>query len=306
MKPEVSAKTTSLESQTAGKRRSSSLKGSAFFSSSHHPSIGTTESPPENPQESFVGQAAVEGSAKLAAAVSASSDAAADAPTEHSTYARRKSSDGDAMSSRKTRTAHLQDTSVPGPQEAQQQEPKEQLQRGGALKTAMGTALVLGAALFPVLVLTWIYLAGTFHPPRRAAVCDSEDCRLHALALEARRNRSLDPCDDFGRFVCSAWEHRHASLTSSLTEQMVLDSVLALSRPNARVYAGDAPLHQRPEQFMGLCDRTIPTNDAPAIRALKEFLSRDLSFLIPREEEERPGVPGLHAKLLKALVILWG
>lgn len=59
------------------------------------------------------------------------------------------------------------------------------------------------------------------------ADCDTDDCMQHAFLLSAALNRSLDPCDDFGTFVCSAWLASSAQ-SRSLQEDLWYRSVRQL------------------------------------------------------------------------------
>ncbi|KAL3215968.1 hypothetical protein MRX96_033322 [Rhipicephalus microplus] len=140
----------------------------------------------------------------------------------------------------------------------------------------------LGTVLIPLLAFTFLFLSSNKgSPPSSFPVCSSDGCLSLAAALSAKRNRSLDPCEDFGMYVCAAWKRKYSGLASTTMEQTILDSILNQSPPNMSDYIKDLPLRRRPEQFMALCDSARPTSDVPAIRALKEFMRAELSFLMP-------------------------
>ncbi|KAH8026274.1 hypothetical protein HPB51_017812 [Rhipicephalus microplus] len=165
----------------------------------------------------------------------------------------------------------------------------------------------LGTVLIPLLAFTFLFLSSNKgSPPSSFPVCSSDGCLSLAAALSAKRNRSLDPCEDFGMYVCAAWKRKYSGLASTTMEQTILDSILNQSPPNMSDYIKDLPLRRRPEQFMALCDSARPTSDVPAIRALKEFMRAELSFLMPPDVQVLPSNTSVYAQLLKALVVLSG
>ncbi|KAL1416869.1 hypothetical protein MTO96_027464 [Rhipicephalus appendiculatus] len=169
------------------------------------------------------------------------------------------------------------------------------------------TIIILATVLIPLVAFTFLFLfSNKGSPPSSFPVCSSDGCLQLAAALRAKRNRSLDPCEDFGTYVCAAWKRKYSGLASSTVEQTILDSILIQSQPNMSNYIIDLPLRHRPEQLMALCDAARPHSDVPAIRAFKEFMRAELGFLMPPGGQVLPTNASVHAQLLKALVILSG
>ncbi|KAH6937109.1 hypothetical protein HPB50_025570 [Hyalomma asiaticum] len=148
-------------------------------------------------------------------------------------------------------------------------------------KSLVVAVFLLVIVVLPLLAFTCTFLFVSKGAPGAFPICSTEGCRGHAMALSARRNRSLDPCDDFGLYVCAAWQLKFSGLATTMVEQTILDSILEHVRPNMSNYDTDLPFRRRPEQLMALCDTARPTGDGPAIRKFKEFLRGELGFLVP-------------------------
>ncbi|KAL1478539.1 hypothetical protein MTO96_016224 [Rhipicephalus appendiculatus] len=172
----------------------------------------------------------------------------------------------------------------------------------GGFKTVI-VAIILSAIVLLLVVLTLLrlYMHGTeaTTPSWPFPVCNTTDCVAHAAALSSSVASAWDPCDDFGRFVCSAWKREHAPFAKSLTEQLIADSLLALARMNG---TGDGVnLEDRPVQFMGLCMTARPDQEYAGLQAFKQFLSGEVNFLAALKYRD-----ATYAGLLEALAILSG
>ncbi|KAH9382036.1 hypothetical protein HPB48_008728 [Haemaphysalis longicornis] len=97
---------------------------------------------------------------------------------------------------------------------------------------------VLGVVLIAVLILAFADGDRTEVP-----VCHSWGCAHAAEQLAGSLNRSVDPCDDFYRFVCDGWERTHrdsVSLFDRAASQLrakVEEDALAVEIPNRHQYA---------------------------------------------------------------------
>lgn len=173
----------------------------------------------------------------------------------------------------------------------------------GGFKTVVIVVMLSAIVLLLVgLVLLRLYMRGTetTTPRRPFAVCNTTDCVAHAATLSASVASARDPCDDFSRFVCAAWKREHMAAVKSLTEQLIADSLLALTRMSGS-WGDGAKLEDRPAQFMGLCMTARPDQDSAGLQAFKEFLIGEVNFLVAPKDRD-----ATYAGLLKALAILSG
>ncbi|XP_070381654.1 endothelin-converting enzyme-like 1 isoform X2 [Dermacentor albipictus] len=170
------------------------------------------------------------------------------------------------------------------------------------LKMALVAGLLIAVVIALVLlVLSRLYWSGfertTSHP---FPVCRTGDCAAHAVTLSSSIASALDPCQDFSLFVCTSWNRAHAPVAMSLTEQLVADSLLALTRMTAGS-GGHVTLEDRPALFMALCKTARPDQDSQGVQALNEFLRDEVNF-IGRITEHY----ATYALLLEALAVLSG
>ncbi|XP_072144433.1 endothelin-converting enzyme 2-like [Dermacentor andersoni] len=185
-------------------------------------------------------------------------------------------------------------------------------EEGRPMRLALIVALVIGVVcVLLVLVMPWALAesswssrANTSDGPR---ICDTADCLNHVYEIGLNRTSYRDPCDDFGRFVCSAWIHRLADTSKSLSgEQVTTKGLLGLTK----VYSANASknvledghLSNRPWQLMALCLDARP-DDQAGLRALKELISTgELAFLSPQRYIGHDS----YARLVQHLVVLSG
>ncbi|XP_075723852.1 membrane metallo-endopeptidase-like 1 [Rhipicephalus microplus] len=123
----------------------------------------------------------------------------------------------------------------------------------------------------------------------RSYVCNTEDCRAHARLLTKRLNWTLDPCEDFGAFVCSAVRSpsEQSEVFRTVLDEMRLSWYLrlrdTLSRGSLKL-----PVGKRALAMYAMCRDQYPT-DAPDVPLFLFFLrlhglkwpERPLSFEPP-------------------------
>ncbi|XP_077553624.1 endothelin-converting enzyme 1-like [Haemaphysalis longicornis] len=77
---------------------------------------------------------------------------------------------------------------------------------------------------------------------RPPEICQTEGCTGHVSLLTRHLNRSIDPCDDFGAYVCSAW--RPSSDSYLLGTSVMSDVFYSWFRNfNRTLYEGTKKLH---------------------------------------------------------------
>ncbi|KAH8028981.1 hypothetical protein HPB51_021836 [Rhipicephalus microplus] len=123
----------------------------------------------------------------------------------------------------------------------------------------------------------------------RSYVCNTEDCRAHARLLTKRLNWTLDPCEDFGAFVCSAVRSpsEQSEVFRTVLDEMRLSWYLrlrdTLSRGSLKL-----PVGKRALAMYAMCRDRYPT-DVPDVPLFLFFLrlhglkwpERPLSFEPP-------------------------
>ncbi|XP_077500120.1 endothelin-converting enzyme 2-like [Amblyomma americanum] len=79
-------------------------------------------------------------------------------------------------------------------------------------------AATCAVLLLLALALATMYIVNVIHLQSASQLvavkhkaCPSQECQRHARLLIGGLNRSLDPCHDFGAYVCSAWKPRSRS-----------------------------------------------------------------------------------------------
>ncbi|KAH6938175.1 hypothetical protein HPB50_007347 [Hyalomma asiaticum] len=86
------------------------------------------------------------------------------------------------------------------------------------------TVIVCAAITFVTLAVLVSLFNSTGKPPdTQRAMCKTEGCVSHAMLLTFHLNRSIDPCDDFSAYVCSAW--KRDSQRYELGESVLVSSV---------------------------------------------------------------------------------
>ncbi|XP_077558072.1 membrane metallo-endopeptidase-like 1 [Haemaphysalis longicornis] len=132
----------------------------------------------------------------------------------------------------------------------------------------------------------------------RQKLCTSADCVEHARRLGVGRPdaKRTPPCEDFGRFVCSAAANRHPWTAKVLSTHMLLDYLAAVGSTLPR-----EPVLARPTLAMRACLDSSSRDDGDA-QSLVDLV-RNTSFDWPASDDELPD-EGDYSKPTKALVEL--
>ncbi|KAK8772403.1 hypothetical protein V5799_024352 [Amblyomma americanum] len=102
-------------------------------------------------------------------------------------------------------------------------------QQTSGTKSLVATVVAAVAATATFVLAAILFFALFVHSDEgedTPGACSSADCRHHAALITDRINRSLDPCQDFAAFACSAWSPPPASAASSRRSQSALDDVV--------------------------------------------------------------------------------
>lgn len=112
-------------------------------------------------------------------------------------------------------------------------------QRGSQLARSKWRCGVTGAMLLglPLSLLGLATTLGRRGPNSAPGLCDTAGCRTAALALNVSLSRTVQPCDDFSRFVCEGW--RHLDRTSSRVQLIMNYAWTAYSVPHRAQTAVD-------------------------------------------------------------------
>ncbi|KAH6928504.1 hypothetical protein HPB50_016841 [Hyalomma asiaticum] len=139
---------------------------------------------------------------------------------------------------------------------------------------------------------------------RRSALqlklCRTDDCQRHAALLTNHLNTTIDPCEDFEAFVCSAW---HVSKDHREQERSVMDNLRfvwyrrfedTLKTGSLKYFTGRKPL-----AMYQMCNLYFPSN-ASQVPLMHKFFA-DHGFRWP----EPPAVPQSPLALLVMLSYRW-
>ncbi|XP_050027820.2 membrane metallo-endopeptidase-like 1 [Dermacentor andersoni] len=116
-------------------------------------------------------------------------------------------------------------------------------------------------------------------------LCSTEDCIVHADILTASLNRSLDPCDDFRAFVCSAWSPRrqYRERVTSVMDEVIFAHLEGLSAV-LRYGSTLLPAGEKARRMHELCERYFEDGDAN-INRLHHFM-KYIGLSWPEEPED--------------------
>ncbi|KAK8758563.1 hypothetical protein V5799_003810 [Amblyomma americanum] len=140
------------------------------------------------------------------------------------------------------------------------------------------------------LFLFMVFLIGILRQPTiNQALCFTEDCDRHAILLTKYLNRTLDPCEDYAAFVCSAWEpaKAHIELARSAIDDLrfawykhFMDT---LASGSLKISAGRKPL-----AMYDMCLRKFPYS-ASQMALIRDILhSQGLSWPEPPAKLQPP------------------
>ncbi|XP_070394783.1 neprilysin-2-like [Dermacentor albipictus] len=167
--------------------------------------------------------------------------------------------------------------------------PKRPLQSFNKGKRNCCAVVTIGAAAFAALLLTVAMLIYSFvasdSAEKPVPLCSTEDCIVHADILTASLNRSLDPCDDFRAFVCSAWSPRrqYRERVTSVMDEVIFAHLEALSAV-LRYGSTLVPAGEKARRMHELCERYFEEGDAN-INGLHHFM-KNIGLSWPEEPED--------------------
>ncbi|XP_037572279.1 neprilysin-11 [Dermacentor silvarum] len=163
----------------------------------------------------------------------------------------------------------------------------------------MAFAAVLGSfsVVLASVVLIVVYIAAT--QPKVQATCDTSDCKNHVSALGLSRIHGADPCEDFGRFVCSGWVHNYKRITTTLVHEVLADWLYRIAELTSSNAAAGGISNKAQEMMIACATRT--DDYAASLSSLKSFMVA-LGFAWP-ENEFHVG-PNEYAKFLHLLIEL--
>ncbi|KAH6928727.1 hypothetical protein HPB50_018853 [Hyalomma asiaticum] len=148
---------------------------------------------------------------------------------------------------------------------------------------AIAVAVFL-ATLFTVAILVYSFVARD-KAEKRVPLCSSEDCTVHADILTAALNRSLDPCDDFRAYVCSAWSppRNYREHVTSVMDDVIVSHLEGLS---AVLREGSAVLRagEKARRMYELCEQYFDDGGANVKRL--SFILKYIGLSWPEEPED--------------------
>ncbi|KAH6942863.1 hypothetical protein HPB50_011375 [Hyalomma asiaticum] len=162
---------------------------------------------------------------------------------------------------------------------------------------AFAAVLCSFSAVLASVLLIVVYIAAT--QPKVRATCDSSDCENHVSALGLTRIHGEDPCEDFGRFVCSGWRHKYKVTTGTVVQEVLADWLYRTAELTTSNGTGGT-ISKRAHDLMVAC-ATKADDYASALSSLKGFMAAR-GFAWP-ENDFRVG-PEEYVKLLQLLVDL--
>ncbi|XP_070394228.1 endothelin-converting enzyme 2-like [Dermacentor albipictus] len=125
--------------------------------------------------------------------------------------------------------------------------------------------------LFSALVVTAALVTGHWSASR-VRVCPTTDCQRHATELTRRLVGAASPCDDWSRFVCSAWENEHPGADSALDDAaMHWSSRMASVVPEQVYYPPEA--RKAVHAIVSCLDRSLE-NATESTQVMLDFLDR--------------------------------
>ncbi|XP_037270615.2 neprilysin [Rhipicephalus microplus] len=171
--------------------------------------------------------------------------------------------------------------------------------RGLILKRAVIFILLTCVAGAVLIYLLWLYSS---NPSTDRGFCNSTDCDDYEALIDTLLNRSVDPCDDFSAFVCSAWKslssHNHWSRSSreDVVDAWSKNFEVVLRKGKKYLEVGEKPL-----TMLNLCQYSSTYDATSSVELLQRFM------------EERkirwPGQPQQDVDPLEVLLDLdinWG
>ncbi|KAH9384855.1 hypothetical protein HPB48_026884 [Haemaphysalis longicornis] len=170
-------------------------------------------------------------------------------------------------------------------------------QRSVIFKSVVMVALVAGVSAVTLAIVLWVAFGGDHD-----RYCESSDCRYHKKLITGALNWSIDPCEDFSAFVCSAWRatagYRRGS-RSSLEDVVTAwtgDFESMLRKGGEHLEVGKKAL-----SMLALCREMNPEQVAARTEVLRKFMAERQ---IPWPGEALPNTRPLT--VLVDLAFNWG
>ncbi|KAH6925743.1 hypothetical protein HPB50_009419 [Hyalomma asiaticum] len=136
-------------------------------------------------------------------------------------------------------------------------------------------------------------------------VCSAADCTYHVHVLGLNRSRTVTPCDDFGRFVCSGWDNRYRDISFTVQTDAIMDWITRLTQSSRRA-KWTARVTGRPLNMMRVCIEGS-SSEENAVRQFVSFVEgRTFSWPTVDWQETTLVQPWLPLQALLELAVLWG
>ncbi|KAK8788726.1 hypothetical protein V5799_021504 [Amblyomma americanum] len=138
--------------------------------------------------------------------------------------------------------------------------------RTSTITSASKWPLVAAAAVFflALAMIAYALLRATNGSDKSGTgprLCQTSDCHWHAGLFAQRLNESIDPCDDFGAFACSAWTaSSSAHVKTSAREEVVLGFAEAFEGMLTTVQM-QMPVGKRALELYRACMDSMAYND---------------------------------------------
>ncbi|KAH7984639.1 hypothetical protein HPB52_023382 [Rhipicephalus sanguineus] len=142
--------------------------------------------------------------------------------------------------------------------------------RGLFIKGAVIFILLTCVAGAVLIYFLWLYCS---NPPIDRGFCDSTDCHHYEAFIGALLNRSIDPCDDFSAFVCSAWKspslypHKSRSSREDVVDAWSKNFEVMLRRGKKYLEVGEKPL-----SMLSLCKYSSAYDVTSSVESLQHFM----------------------------------
>ncbi|XP_054919229.1 endothelin-converting enzyme 2-like [Dermacentor andersoni] len=142
--------------------------------------------------------------------------------------------------------------------------------RALVIKVAVILVLFLCVAGAVLIYFLWLYRAKT---TTDNSYCDSTDCYHYEVFISGSLNRSINPCDDFSAFVCSAWNypsvyhHKSRSSREDVVDAWSKNFELMLRRGKKYLAAAEKPLG-----MLSLCKYSSFLESSSGTETLQRFM----------------------------------
>ncbi|KAH7937788.1 hypothetical protein HPB49_016142 [Dermacentor silvarum] len=200
------------------------------------------------------------------------------------------------------------------PEEAKSRTPENVMTKTAFTKTSLTRTGTAGKAVWTPIAITLgicamvfgtILLLATQRYFSHLRLCRTEDCQRHATLLTDRLNTTLDPCDDFRAFVCSAWQmsRMHREQAKSVIDDLRFtwydrfEDTLTMGRLKI-------PTGRKPLAMYRMCERYFPSN-ASQVALMRKFFDHHRLRWPQAPEELQPPLTLLVVLSYKWLLPYW-